>query len=99
MGRHRDPVCVCVCTPAAEQDDAELVVPVDGRQVTPEEIASRQKVDGGEQLRPQDIIVDVFSLSYGMKNRNPVDRVRFFSDFGSDGTYAAVHEGGVIAAD
>lgn len=54
------------------------------KHITPEEIVGNQDVSKhyGISLRPEDIIVNFHSLNWGLKDKNPVEAVRFFdSDY------------------
>lgn len=52
------------------------------RRITPQQITSCQDSAGtGVTLTPDDIYVAHVSLNFGMKDKNPVDRVLFFKDW------------------
>jgi hypothetical protein len=52
-------------------------------QITPEQIVGHQDVSKfGVDLRPEDIIVSFHTLNWGMKDKNPLNTIRFFkSDY------------------
>ncbi|XP_037080063.1 deoxynucleoside triphosphate triphosphohydrolase SAMHD1-like isoform X2 [Pollicipes pollicipes] len=53
----------------------------DGREIDTEAIRSgmAKMLQPGDGVRPEDLLVSVISISYGMGNRNPIDCVRFYS--------------------
>lgn len=61
----------------------EVLLPAGmSRRLTPQQIATCQDSAGtGVILTPDDIYVAHVSLNFGMKDKNPVDRVLFFKDW------------------
>jgi len=51
-----------------------------GGHITAEDITTNQNT-GGINLVPDDIKVSIVTLNFGMKNKNPVDSVKFFKDW------------------
>eukprot|EP00899_Mesostigma_viride_P007971 jgi/Mesvir1/17175/Mv07597-RA.1 len=54
--------------------------PMHAKKVTELDITSHQTVDG--TLRPEDIIVENSSIHHGLKEANPVERIKFFEGSG-----------------
>lgn len=50
------------------------------KKITAEDIVSCQDPKGGQQLFPDDIIVQNMKIDYCKKDKNPVDHVYFFQD-------------------
>lgn len=61
----------------------ELLLPTDStRNIRPEDITTCQQADTpGVHLVPDDIVLATVTLNFGMKRENPIDSVRFFSDW------------------
>lgn len=57
------------------------------RVITPQDITTCQ-VSGEINLVPDDIVLATVTLNFGMKNKNPIDNVKFFPDWNDD---ALVH--------
>jgi len=57
----------------------------DGARITAEDITTNQN-SGDVNLVPEDIKLSIVTLNFGMKDKNPVDAVKFFTDWNSDTT-------------
>jgi len=58
-----------------------------------EDILSYQ--DSGDDLRDDDIIIDWLKINYALKDKNPVDNVKFFSRYNDCGRLLPFTFGGV----